>query len=733
MALAPQGLSRDRVRSRVWLLAAGAAALLALMLLSAGAGTASVRAVSPTLSPLPEGRHVFDYGNLMSPGARSIAENLAGDIEAHGGGRVVVYTADLLDLPASDEIASAWQVDGLLLTGWDSMGSTVLGKTLTDKVPAQAAQYLGSTRSISVGFESWATSTLARAAGFLEGSHVFDGTGILSSSDSSYIESVAVNLGASIGTKVYVDVALGQSGDPYGTAFSNATDLSSNLDGSLVIAMAVSGKTLGGFVESNSTFGDAYATGDPWLNSSISNQVVPSGDLGAALIRAVDGVGLPPDPARALTDAASGVTDAVSTFLRDFAGNPVNQRWSIAGLLAAFFSIVAFRFDRWRRRRDGGYGDDDSVMLPAPPTEMTPALAALMSAPLDTTRAVTAALLDLAAHGFIAFYQPESPFSSAGLAVVSRSGAASRGPIHSSATERPLGRAEAELLEGLRSWSGSPGQGSADATHDFATLRPLFEATAERLEQIAGSYGWLNLRPDIASRAWLAYGAVLLAATAAMALIWQPIAAVALWYAAYLILPGAFRMPLPFRTREGQMTSATVDAYRRTLKRALSARHGTVPPWLANAEEAALWGYAWGLEGDVQDFVARNVAAAMDVDLEDADAAAGRTAHLRRLATAIDSTRATGGTRLFSAPARLRTPASWHRPARRPIGLDTMSIGRTLGLLGAAVAPAPPNPEPPPGSSPPPDSSAQPDSATHSVADPAPAAPSPTVDSTGTP
>jgi hypothetical protein len=197
------------------------------------------------------------------------------------------------------------------------------------------------------------------------------------------------------------------------------------------------------------------------------------------------------------------------------------------------------------------------------------------------------------------------------------------------------------------------------------------------------------MRASAASKPWIGYGAALLAGTAAMALIWQPIAAVSLWYAALRILPPAFHMPLPIRTPEGLMTSATADAYRRTLKRALSSEPGTVPGSLANAEEAALWGYAWGLEGDVQAFVGRNVAAALDVDYAAADDAVARTAGLRGMATALDTAfgRRPEGRSVFYASIGPRGGASWGLMSRKPVGLDTAAIGRTLGVLGSEVAP----------------------------------------------
>ena len=134
------------------------------------------------------------------------------------------------------------------------------------------------------------------------------------------------------------------------------------------------------------------------------------------------------------------------------------------------------------------------------------------------------------------------------------------------------------------------------------------------------------------------------------------------------------RMPLPVRTRDGQMTSAMVDAYRRTLRRALAGGRGSIPPWLANAEEAALWGYAWGLEGEVQAFVAGNVSAAASDTI------------------ILDTAAPTGSVMIYagSQPAGLRSMSvvlggMYSRGPARPIGLDTDAIAETLGGFGQAM------------------------------------------------
>lgn len=622
-----------------------------------------VAAARPTPTPFPSmatGRHVYDYGNLLSPKTVAIAESLAAKIETEGGGRVVVYTADLMALPDEATLAKAWKVDGLLLTGWDDIGTVTLGATLKAKLSAEEAGFIANSSVGTSSLESWATSTLARADGLLNGRHVFDGTGTLDATGLAHAESAATDLAGKLGAPVYVDIAIGRQDDPHATAFSNNWANSGNgLGQSLVIALAVDHGHIGGYVDAESDLWDSYETKSPWVFDSLSNEVAPNGDVQAELLRAIDGVRKPLDPGEAVGRVVAAVRGALDRFFAD----RTNQTMSAAGALAAFLTALIFVLDRRRRRREPGYADDDSVLVSGPPADMTPALAALVAAPLDTTRAVTCALLDLAAHGHIAFYQDATPMGPrGGIKVVSPAVVAGHSgrAVHAAAASRPLGPAEQFLLDGLVS---AAGRGANLSPTDFAELRPLFEQTGEQLERIAGQRGWLRLQTRAISPAWVAVALALLATGAAWGLVLQPIAAACQALAGLAILARATRMPLPLKTPDGAITSAMVDAYRRTLRRALSGTSGQIPPWLANAEEAALWGYAWGLEGEVQAFVGRGVATAMGGvgSVETAEPAAGH-----------------GSMRLLLGGM---TGAS----SSRPVGLDTDAIANTLSDLGRSM------------------------------------------------
>jgi len=634
---------------------------LALGLTAPQPVSAAAPTAAPTREPYMPGRHVYDYGHLLSPKSLATAERLADGIEAAGGGRVVVYTADTHVLPDRSTLATEWGVDGLLLSGYDGWARATLGPTLKAKLPTVAANFLEDASSSLFTVESWVTSTLARTEALLKGTHVFDGAGALDASGLAQAETAATSLADEIGAPVYVDIAIGDSDDPADTAFFNASDYL-DLGKSFVIALAVSGNEIGGYLAGRYDIWVLREASPPWNVDTLANETAPNGDVQAELLRAVTAVHKKLDPAEVADSVAAAVRGAITGFFDD----RTNQTDSGLGAVAALFAVVVFVIARRRRRHEPGYADDDSVLLPAPPADMTPALAAFVAAPLDTTRAVTVALLDLAAHGYVAFYQEATPLGPrGGIKVMSAAGLSGHAHVaHAAAASRPLGPAEQFLLQGLQAASSS---GANLSPTDFAELRPLFEQTGEQLERIAGQRGWLRIKTRSVSWLWVAAGVLLLIAAGIWAYLQQPVAAACEGLAGLIVLPRATRMPLPLRTPDGAITSAMADAYRRTLRHALAGAPGEVPPWLANAEEAALWGYAWGLEGEVQAFVGRSV----DMAMLSPDALVGHAATL-------DAAKLRSFTLMLGG-------LSGTGPAR-PVGLDTDTIASTLNGLGRSIS-----------------------------------------------
>jgi hypothetical protein len=293
--LASTRTKADGHASSLPLLAALGLALLGFLAVGlAGAGPAT--AANPTMPPFVPGRHVYDYGSILSAHSVTTAEALAAHIEAAGGGRVVLYTAAVSsDLPADTALAQAWSVDGLLLTGQGNDGQLTLGATVKSKLSSGQAKFINANSSSGQQtLESWMLSTLARVDAFVSGTHVFDGAGILDATGRQKAETAAKDLGSQLGATVYVDIALGGT-DPSTASFVNSAAISDSFDTkTLVIALAVSDNQIGGSIDSTSDVWNSYQTSAPWKIDALANESAPNGDVQAALLAAIDAVQKPP-------------------------------------------------------------------------------------------------------------------------------------------------------------------------------------------------------------------------------------------------------------------------------------------------------------------------------------------------------------------------------------------------------------------------------------------------------
>jgi hypothetical protein len=135
-------------------------------------------------------------------------------------------------------------------------------------------------------------SSLARVDGLIGGTHVFDGAGVLDAAHKQQAETAATNLAGQLGGTVYVDIAIGDD-DPETTAFFNGAASTTNFGKALMIALAVSGDQVGGYVYETGLASD-YTTGTPWEHSILHNESAPNGDVQTALLAAINAVQKPP-------------------------------------------------------------------------------------------------------------------------------------------------------------------------------------------------------------------------------------------------------------------------------------------------------------------------------------------------------------------------------------------------------------------------------------------------------
>jgi hypothetical protein len=280
-----------RERAVRWpLLATLALSLIGLMAVGL-AGARPVTADDATMSPFVPGRHVYDYGNVLSANSAKTAETLASDIEARGGGRVVVYTVPQdADMPDTSTLATDWQIDGILLDGSAPHdGNLELGAKLKAKLSKDQTSAIDTSPG-PFAFESWIMSSLARVDGFLSGTNVWDGAGPLDGATKASAEAAVSSLSKELDAPVYVDILLGGD-DPSSAAFFDGAELSSDFDNALVIALSVSGTEIDGSLETdNSDLWDKYDAVAPWKTDSFSSQVATAADVPAALLADINAV-----------------------------------------------------------------------------------------------------------------------------------------------------------------------------------------------------------------------------------------------------------------------------------------------------------------------------------------------------------------------------------------------------------------------------------------------------------
>jgi uncharacterized membrane protein YgcG len=296
---------------------------------------------------------------------------------------------------------------------------------------------------------------------------------------------------------------------------------------------------------------------------------------------------------------------------------------AVLGLIVApllLVLIVGWGLLRWYRvGRDPVYLDDPSILLPAPPAGLTPAAGAAVRDGGATRRALTAASLDLASRGQIAFQAlpPEGRMGSKpDLRIVMSP------PSPSPAEQARRRRTEARpmddattFLEG-RLLSIAGGSGSI-LPHEMLELGKDVGEFNVKLERYAVAQGWYREAPGRVSSRWVVAG-VLAAAAGAGALFvgWNlPSSGLLLVGASLLVSAVALfviAVVMPARTKEGAVIKAMLEAYRRTLEKtmALSRTMGEVVqasaiPLIESPDDAVVWSVALGLQEEVEGVLAR--------------------------------------------------------------------------------------------------------------------------------
>ncbi len=307
---------------------------------------------------------------------------------------------------------------------------------------------------------------------------------------------------------------------------------------------------------------------------------------------------------------------------------------AVLGLVIApllFVLLVGWGMLHWfRTGRDPVYLDDPSIHIPAPPKGLTPAAGAAVRDGKVTRRALTAASLDLAVRGHIAFDAEEKRgLFASGVDMGIRTGdelpddEAERARMLW-ARNRPMDDATEFLLRRLRSIGGGADYVRPEEILELGKDVPGFE---KRLETHCTQQGWFRERPGSASGRWVARAAVafvlgVIAVFIGFNLPSDGIVLVGVALIAAGIGLGILSTVMPSVTREGSMIRAMLEAYRRTLEKTMAQARSmgevvvaAAIPILESPDDAVAWGVALGLQDEVETVLRRTA--------EDAERGAG--------------------------------------------------------------------------------------------------------------
>ena len=306
---------------------------------------------------------------------------------------------------------------------------------------------------------------------------------------------------------------------------------------------------------------------------------------------------------------------------------------ALVGLVVApaiiLLSIAGVSIGWYRRGRDAVYTDDPSVLMPAPPPDLTPASAALVYDDRSSRRALTTAMLDLASRGLIAFDVPD-PKHPSSLAIDLAPPPPTDPAVEAAqakAARQKLTDAETYALAMLRSVGGAGDRIEPDELPQFGKYGSTFNS---KLEDHAVAQGWFGVAPTKAISRYSTWGAVelVLGFIAFVAGSSIPFSGL-IFVAVGLVVGGvgsiAIAQAMPARTPDGAMINAQLKAYRRTLAATMAQARSMDEvvaaaklDWLDTPDLAVVWGVALDLNHDVEAVLARTVA-----DVQHGTAASG--------------------------------------------------------------------------------------------------------------
>lgn len=342
-----------------------------------------------------------------------------------------------------------------------------------------------------------------------------------------------------------------------------------------------------------------------------------NGDMNGALIIALERVDANATPEHAAQLQTARQLDAAMGLL----GAPIILMGLIGSALFAWL----------RYGRDPVYLDDPSIHMAGPPPDLTPAAATFVIAGGPSRRALTAAMLDLASRGLIAFREEKGI-----LGIRRKVGIQFDPPAGDPNTEaqrarnavRPLGPAEEVAHRRLRTLA--KGDGGYIDPEELLKFGAAVDDFDKKLESHAMKMGWFREKPSKAEARWMARGVIAIVVGFAAFVGGINLTSAGLTLIGAALVIGGVAVLVMSRwmdavTMPGAMIRAMLAAYRRTLQKTMAMSRSMDQvvekaglAWLETPDQAVVWGTALGLEKEIEDVLERSVD-----DIKDGRAVAG--------------------------------------------------------------------------------------------------------------
>lgn len=300
----------------------------------------------------------------------------------------------------------------------------------------------------------------------------------------------------------------------------------------------------------------------------------------------------------------------------------VNAVLGLVGAPIVFMGLAGWAVTSWRRfGKDPIYLDDPSILMPAPPPDLTAASGATILDGGTSRRALTTAMLDLASRGLIAFREDGGILGfgkKVGIDVAPAPGDAALEAQRARNARRPTGPAETVALFHLQVLGALGGGGyiAPDELPKFGGHVGAFDAA---LEGHVVARGWFKEKPSTVVGRWRGKGILalvggILAVVAGFAV---PISGLVLIGGAATaggVVVMAVARGMPAVTMPGAMIRAMLAAYRRTLQKTMAQSRSMQQvveesglDWLDTPDQAVVWGTAIGLQDEIEQVLARSL------------------------------------------------------------------------------------------------------------------------------